>query len=122
MAPFRCALGSVAVAWCLCYLSGVTLAPVMALVAGAEALECTCVHGDHSVCPMHRTSTGERRCVIQGPADGLEGSVISAFGLSDFVMASAVPAAPPVSAPDNPPAIVLPRSPNPTPYLRPPRT
>ena len=97
------------------------MAPAIALIAGAEALECTCVHGDHSVCPMHRNSTGERRCVLQGPGDGLEGSVISAFGLSDFVIASTVPAPPLAAATDRPPELVLPPSRIPTPDLRPPR-
>ena len=120
MVRIRRALGRVAVAWCLCQIAGMTVAPTILLAWGAEALECTCAHGDHALCPMHHPRTGTRTCALAtaGSAGDLPGALP---GLADLVIPSAAVAHPQlaVTAPPPDPVPLLGRSVSPD--LRPPR-
>lgn len=73
MNRFRRARIVIATAWLLCQVSGVIAAPVAFWVtAHDEAMECTCVHGDHVMCPMHhrRSQTAPHvECIMQGTDD-----------------------------------------------------
>jgi hypothetical protein len=70
MASLRRLLGPLAIAWLLCQGTGIALGPVTLWVASAEPeLECTCTHGDHSICPMHHRPTATPRCAIRAAAD-----------------------------------------------------
>src|SRR4051812_11760454 len=66
MTFFRRALGRIALA-CLCGQLGTSAIVPAVLVAEAGALECTCSHGDHAMCPMHHRSS--TRCGIRGTPD-----------------------------------------------------
>ena len=86
MARIRRALGRIAVAWCLSQLAGMTIAPTILLAWGADALECTCDHGDHALCPMHHPRNGARTCVPALTGGELPGTLP---GLADLVIPSA---------------------------------
>ena len=72
MTRLRRALGRIAVAWLLCQAATLTLVPA-ALSSGAvgvHALECTCSHGDHAVCPMHhKPAPGAKLCLMRSAND-----------------------------------------------------
>ena len=122
MTPIRRALGAVAVAWCLCYTVGATAVPVIMLLTGAESLECTCVHGEHALCPMHNSRSGARTCVMDASGDGPVNMTVSASGLSDFVLSSE-PSPLPLFVPTKIPSDnLLALSRVPSPDLRPPRS
>jgi len=74
MTHVRRAIGSIAIAWLL--FQGATLALVpVALWSGvdASAMECTCSHGDHAICPMHhKPAPGSKLCLLgNGSDDGV---------------------------------------------------
>jgi len=122
MVRLRRALGRIAIAWCLCQLTGMTVAPTILWALGAEAVECTCTHdGDHSLCPMHHPRTATRHCVMDAVDDNLTGALIPLSSLAELVLPSAdivVPQLVGVLTPhNNLPLLVRPVSP----YLPPPR-
>ena len=72
MMGLRRALGRIAVAWLLCQAATLTLVPAAfsSGAAGVHALECTCSHGDHAVCPMHhKPAPGAKLCLMRSAND-----------------------------------------------------
>lgn len=73
MNRFRCARIVIATAWLMCQVAGVVAAPVVFwATAHEEAEECTCLHGDHVMCPMHHRRAPNAphvECVMQGTDD-----------------------------------------------------
>ena len=72
MTPFRHARIVIATAWLFCQAAGVVAAPVAFWATAEGELECTCVHGDHAICPMHHRRSPDAphpRCVMQGTDD-----------------------------------------------------
>jgi hypothetical protein len=72
MMPFRRARIVIATVWLLCQAVGVMAAPVTFLVTAGGELECTCLHGDHAICPMHHRrppDASHTRCAMQGTDD-----------------------------------------------------
>jgi hypothetical protein len=69
----RALLGPLAAAWLLCHATTLGAVPVLlwAAAADAEPIVCTCMHGDHEVCPMHHTR-GARPgvCAMQDASGG----------------------------------------------------
>jgi hypothetical protein len=90
MVRLRLALGRIAIAWCLCQLAGMTAASTILFALGAEALECTCAHGDHAFCPMHHPRTGTRRCAMSAADDAPSAALASLFGLTQLVIPSTI--------------------------------
>jgi hypothetical protein len=71
MAQVRRVLGRIAFTWLFVHVGALVLSPVLTLVATAAPLECTCAHGDHSLCPMHHApKPGSRTCSIQASDHG----------------------------------------------------
>jgi hypothetical protein len=60
-------------------------APVaLSSIAGAAAVECTCVHGDHAICPMHHQRAPDARCSLRSTnndAIAVFSSLLAGIGL-----------------------------------------
>lgn len=72
MTRLRRALGPVAIAWLFCQAATMTVTPVAFWYgsAGADLLECTCLHGDHATCPMHHDlAPGSKLCFMRSAGD-----------------------------------------------------
>ncbi len=119
MARIRRALGRIAIAWCLCQLAGLTAAPAILLALGADALECSCVHGDHALCPMHHPRSDSRTCVSAAGTGDLPGALP---GLADLVIPSADVLVPALAVIASPPAAAPLLGRFISPPLRPPRS
>jgi len=89
MAPLRRALGPIAALWLACQVGVLAAAPVLLQAGAAEgALECTCAHGDHAVCPMHHESApGSKVCLIRGADEGDAAVLASVFSLAGVLTA-----------------------------------
>jgi hypothetical protein len=73
MRPVRALLGPLAAGWLLCHAITLAAVPVVLWVAAADAepIICTCVHGDHAICPMHhKRSSGPALCAMQDGGGG----------------------------------------------------
>jgi hypothetical protein len=85
MARLRRILGPIAATWLACHGAGLTVAPiVLSVTAPAGAVECTCTHGDHAICPMHHRPASDSRCAIQAAHDGdttVLSSLLSGVGI-----------------------------------------
>jgi hypothetical protein len=103
MSRLRRALPRIAVTWLLCQTATLTLAPAILWFGSSEdVLECTCIHGDHAICPMHhKPAPGTKICLMRGAGDSTVAvfSWLSTIGLT--------PAAEGVLVAERPP---LPRS------------
>lgn len=100
MQRMRGLLGRLATIWLLSHAATFTVVPAVLWIAAPDAapIECTCAHGDHSYCPMHRTRTPRSGvCVMD---DGSQGGAAVITPLLDHV--GIVPAPDPLSAPDTP--------------------
>jgi hypothetical protein len=82
MPRFRNLLGRVAMVWLLCQAMPIVLVPAVLWPAnGAQLLECTCAHGDHTICPMHHPpASASNRCAMRGLADVEDAAVASLLG------------------------------------------
>jgi hypothetical protein len=71
MVCLRRSLQRIAVTWLLCQAATLTLAPALLWFGSTEELlECTCIHGDHAICPMHhKTAPGSKICLMRGSHD-----------------------------------------------------
>jgi len=72
-------IGPLAAVWLMCQTAGLVLAPVT-LWAVSTALECTCGHGDHAMCPMHHRSTTSSRCSMRGADDAGTATLATLLG------------------------------------------
>jgi hypothetical protein len=73
MRLLRVLLGPLAAAWLLCHATMLAAVPVLLWVAAADAepIVCTCMHGDHAVCPMHHArSSRPAVCAMQDASGG----------------------------------------------------
>jgi hypothetical protein len=98
MRRLRALLGPLIGAWLLCHAATLAVVPVLLCVAGAETMpvECTCDHGDHSLCPMHHKRTSRPGvCVMQGA--GGDGTAVLTSLLGQLGL---IPSASPLAAPD----------------------
>jgi hypothetical protein len=78
---FRRVLGRIALACLFSHMATLAVVPTVLLVhSGAGALECTCSHGDHAICPMHHRSASG--CAMRSPADLAVALIPALFGLS----------------------------------------
>ena len=92
MAHVRRALGRIAFTWLLAHVGALVLSPVVLLATASTPVECTCAHGDHSLCPMHHApKPGSRTCFVTA-ADG--GAVAA---LSPLFTGVGLPAAQPLA-------------------------
>jgi hypothetical protein len=79
----RRALAPFAAAWLLCQVTTLAIVPAMygTVSSHTVALECTCGHGDHAMCPMHhQPADAASRCVMRSAGDGAADALISLFG------------------------------------------
>jgi len=110
--------------WLLMQAALVISPPVVLLTAAHHAAEteCTCIHGDHAICPMHhRPAPGARVCLIGGADDTLAtlGSLFPVAGLMPSIASAPAPAAKPTASIDSISTITFRSVP---PDLPPPRT
>ena len=92
MTRLRSALGPIAAAWLLCQVLGSIAAPVVFASTSVEnPLECTCLHGDHGICPMHHkpAAPGSTLCLMRGAGDSNAALLSSVFGALGLVPAPA---------------------------------
>ena len=82
MTRLRSALGPIAAVWLLCQVVGSIAAPVVFASTSEDPLECTCVHGDHGICPMHHkpAAPGSTLCLMRGTDDSGAALLSSVFG------------------------------------------
>lgn len=99
MSRMRRALGPIAVVWLTCQIAWVSAAPIVfAVIASDAAVECTCGHHDHEMCPMHhKTAPGSKVCFMRGDADGGLAVLSSLLGVAGLVPVPA-PLAKPAAA------------------------
>jgi hypothetical protein len=88
------------------------ISPSIVLLAAAheETAECTCIHGEHAICPMHhRPAPGSRICLIGSADDTVAtlGSLFQAAGLMPSIMSTFAPAAIPTVSIDSTSAITF---------------
>ena len=91
MPHLRRTLGPIAAIWLSAQL-GLALVPalVFSAVPTQARLECTCAHGDHSVCPMHhKAAAGVAACLMRSAENSGTAMVRSIF---TFVAVLATPA------------------------------
>jgi len=71
MTRLRRALPAIASAWLLCQSATIAAVPVLFWNTSVEdLLECTCAHGNHTICPMHhRPARDSRRCALSSTHD-----------------------------------------------------
>ena len=85
MTRLRRALGRFAVAWLLCQSATLAILPAAVWASAEDPLECTCAHGNHTICPMHhKPAPGSRQCQMRSTHHGdpaLLSSLFSAIGL-----------------------------------------
>lgn len=96
MVRMRSLMRCIAVAWLFCH-AAVALGTVVLAAGSAHArIECTCVHGDHAVCPMHhRPAANPALCLLTSAAqDG------AAIPTTLFMGAGLLPAVPRQNGPD----------------------
>ena len=76
----RRALGPIAAVWLLCQTTSMALAPALLWQGSAAGVvECTCAHGDHSICPMHHKPAADpNRCAMRS-ADSGDPAVLTAL-------------------------------------------
>ena len=94
MHMFRRRLTGVAGAWLAAQLAFVSAAPValrVSMPTSAESMECTCSHGNGTVCPMHHpASTGDRdSCSCRGTSDAGAAIIASLLGGTAILTAPA---------------------------------
>jgi hypothetical protein len=83
------------------------ISPSMVLLTASHeetATECTCMHGEHAICPMHhRPAPGSKICLIGSTDDTLAtlGSLFQAVGLMPSVTSAPVPPAIPTASIDS---------------------
>ena len=122
MTRLRRALGRIAVAWLLCQAATLTLVPTAfsSGAVGVHALECTCSHGDHAVCPMHhKPAPGAKLCLMRSANDS--GIAVLSWLLNGVgLMPAAGQSAAPVSQPVRPSIDVITASLRPAPPDPPP--
>jgi hypothetical protein len=97
MKRVRGALVLLTASW-LVMQAALLMAPSIVLLAAAheKIAECTCAHGDHTICPMHhRTVPGSRICLIGSADDTLAtlGWLFQAAGLVPSSTSAPAPAA-----------------------------
>jgi hypothetical protein len=122
MVRLRRALHRIAVTFLLCQAATLTLAPTLLWFGSTEELlECTCLHGDHAICPMHHKPVpGSKICLMRGAHDSSVAvfSWLSHLGVVPTPTGAPVAERPPVSRPIDFPAPSLRPAP---PDLPPPR-
>ena len=66
----RVLLAPLAAAWLFGHTATLVAVPAL-LWATADPIECTCVHGDHAICPMHhKRSARPALCAMQDTGGG----------------------------------------------------
>jgi hypothetical protein len=99
MTPFRRALGRFAALWLVFQLTTLAAAPaVFWTTSHVEPVECTCVHGDHAICPMHHKSAAAMRLCLMQDADTADVAVLTSLLGHAGVLPLALPAIAPVAA------------------------
>lgn len=103
MAHLRRALHRIAVTWLLCQAATLTLAPAALWLGSSEqVLECTCIHGDHAICPMHhKPAPGTKICLMRGTGDSTVAvfSWLSTIGVAPTAEGVVVAERPPIPRP-----------------------
>ena len=103
----RALLGPLAAVWLLCHATTLAAVPVVLWVAAADAepVICTCIHGDHAICPMHhKRSSRPALCAMQDAGGGGGAAVLTPvpgpLGVIPLIVDFALPdrAAPPPGA------------------------
>jgi hypothetical protein len=92
MREFRRRLTGVAGAWLAAQLAFASAAPVAlraAMPTSADAVQCTCSHGDGTACPMHQAARADDpdACSCRGTSDA--GAAIIASLLGDTAILTA---------------------------------
>jgi hypothetical protein len=96
MSRFRSALARVAIVWLVCQSTSLTAVPVAMWSEATAALECTCGHGAHAMCPLHhRSAAGSHRCAMRALADVDSVLIASLLGPTGLIPASATVTVPP---------------------------
>ena len=121
MVRLRRALGPIASAWLLCQAATLAIVPTIFWDTSVQALlECTCAHGDHTICPMHHAPPRDsKRCRLVPSHDtdtGLLTPLLSGIALIPHVqplLASGVKS--PLLAITRDVVLVRPSSPDPPP-------
>ena len=66
--------------WLFCQTVTLVAVPiVLSTTLGQAAVECLCVHGDHSVCPMHHAPVRDSKTCIIGSTDAPALSALSSI-------------------------------------------
>jgi hypothetical protein len=97
MAGIRQARAFLTSLWLVMQAALLISSSVVLLTASHEetATECTCMHGEHAICPMHhRPTPGSKICLIGSTDDTLAtlGSLFQAVGLMPSVTSAPAPA------------------------------
>src|SRR3954454_1637630 len=96
MSRFRSALARVAIVWLVCQSTSLTAVPGAMWSEATAALECTCGHGAHAMCPLHhRSAAGSHRCAMRALADVDSVLIVSLLGPTGLIPASPASTAPP---------------------------
>jgi hypothetical protein len=89
MSRFRSALARVAIVWLACQSTSLAAVPVAMWSEATAALECTCGHGAHAMCPLHhRSASGSHRCAMRALADVDSVMIVSLLGPTGLMPAS----------------------------------
>ncbi len=97
MGLVRRRIGTAAVVWLFCQTATLVAVPlVLSTTAGQAAVECRCIHGDHTVCPMHHAPVRDGKTCVIGSADAPALSALSSILIpSGPIVGRALPAAAP---------------------------
>jgi hypothetical protein len=81
MSRFRSALARVAMLCLVCQSTSLAAVPMAMWSEAAAALECTCGHGAHAMCPLHhRSAAGSHRCAMRALPDVDSVVIVSLLG------------------------------------------
>ena len=95
MTPLRRMVGRIAVTWLLCNVAGLVSGAIAFAITSHDLTECTCAHGDHTICPMHHRSAAGTRCAMRAAHDNSMVGFPSVFSIAGIIApatAIAVPA------------------------------
>src|SRR4051812_32545838 len=96
MSRFRSALARVAIVLLVCQSTSLAAVPMAMWSEATAALECTCGHGAHAMCPLHHRATADsHRCAMRALADADSVLIVSLLGPTGPMPASSTFTGPP---------------------------